>query len=71
MIGVDHDASGTWTALQVSNRQRTSGIAYGIELSGTFHALLDIAMADWQGRLVDLVTKLRGEIADTLERDPR
>lgn len=71
MIGVDHDASGTWTALQVSNRQRTSGIAYGIELSGTIHALLDIAMADWQGRLVDLVTKLRGEIADTLERDPR
>ena len=40
-------------------------------MRGTIHALLDIAMADWKGRLVDLVTKLRGEIADTLERDPR
>ena len=64
MIGYAHSEDSTWTSVQVSNRQKTSGIAYGAENAQEFHFRLELALAVWRGDRGPLVAALEAQRAE-------
>lgn len=48
LVGLDHSPDGFWTALQVTNRQRVSGIGYGTEHADLVRFRLQLALSDWR-----------------------
>lgn len=67
LIGFSHDPSGDWTAIQVSNRKTTSGIAYGASVASNVQARLAMALADYSGDRSSVVAELQ-ERLDQLDR---
>jgi hypothetical protein len=61
MIGYTPSADRSWTALQVSNRQKVSGIAYGSAVADLFEFRLHLAVATFQGQRDALITELERE----------
>jgi hypothetical protein len=45
LIGVAHQPDAPWTAIAVSNRQKTSGVGYDNEHSGLIRFWIDLAVA--------------------------
>lgn len=65
LIGYSHADDGSWTAIQVSNRQKTSGIGYGTEHGDLFRFRLELAIATWRGSGRDtLIDDLRSQIGE-------
>jgi hypothetical protein len=63
LIGVQHQADAPWTAIAVSNRQKTSGIAYDAEHADLMRFWIDLAVARATGTDDELVDAIRAEIA--------
>jgi hypothetical protein len=63
LIGVAHQAGAPWTAIAVSNRQKTSGVGYDQEHSGLIRFWIDLAVARATGTTDALVAELEAELA--------
>jgi hypothetical protein len=61
MIGYTPSADRSWTALQVSNRQKVSGIAYGTAVADLFEFRFHVALATFQGQRDELIANLERE----------
>jgi hypothetical protein len=71
LLGLQHvdDPKSPWTALQVSNRQKTSGFTYTADLSAEVRFRLDLALAHFHGEVNDFVGALETQIHEhELER---
>ena len=64
MVGYAHSDDNTWTSVQVSNRQKTSGIAYGADNAHEFQFRLELALAVWRGDRGPLVAALEAQRAE-------
>ena len=63
LIGFEHFEKQPWTAIQVSNRQKTSGFTYkGLRLDFV-HAWLDLALAISTGQRAQAADQLRTQLA--------
>ena len=63
LIGIEHFEKQPWTAIQVSNRQKTSGFTYkGLRLDFV-HAWLDLALAIDSGQRAEAADQLRTQLA--------
>jgi hypothetical protein len=69
-LGVQHQPDAPWTAIAVSNRQKTSGIFYDDEAAPTIRFRLDLAFAVATGEVDDLVAELDHERAQHAARRP-
>ena len=63
LISVDHDKEQPWTALPVSNRQKTSGVYYGSEHQELIRFWIDLAVAKATGTASTLAALLEAEAA--------
>jgi hypothetical protein len=68
LISVQHQPNAPWTAIAVSNRQKTSGIAYDAEHADLIRFWLDLAVARATDTADELIATIRAEIA---ELDPQ
>jgi hypothetical protein len=69
-LGVQHQPDAPWTAISVSNRQKTSGILYGDDASGDVRFRLDLAYAVATGEADDLAAELEAERAEHARHRP-
>jgi len=69
-LGVQHQSDQPWTAIAVSNRQKTSGILYGNEAAEMVRFRLDLAYAVATGEADDLVGELEAERAGHAQHRP-
>jgi hypothetical protein len=70
LIGYQHATGSPWTAIQVSNRQKTSGILYDQQCSDDFRWRLDLAVADANGTRNDLASRVQSQLAAHLASKP-
>ena len=56
--------------LHVSNRQRTSGLAYGEEISDPFRLRIDIALAHFTDDVERLRIALKQRVAELEAKEP-
>jgi hypothetical protein len=63
LIGVAHQPDAPWTALAVSNRQRTSGVGYDEAHAGLIRFWIDLAVAHGTGTLDTFIGHLESELA--------
>ncbi len=70
LIGYQHFDDPRWTALQVSNRQKTSGIAYDEASSLSVQFMLELALAHFNHRVDQFVGQLEAEVASHLATRP-
>jgi hypothetical protein len=59
LVGFSHDEHQSMTAIQVSNRQKVSGLVYKGMDNTAVHLALDVAAAVAEGRESDVVAELR------------
>jgi hypothetical protein len=62
LIGYQHFDSPSWTAIQVSNRQKTSGVLCDAATAGNFQFRLTLALAHFNGQVPALVTQLEAQL---------
>lgn len=70
LIGYAHSDDSTWTAIQVSNRQKTSGIGYGATNAQEFHFRLELALAVWRGDRAPLIAAIEAQQAEHARTRP-
>jgi hypothetical protein len=70
LVGVMHYADQPWTAIQVSNRQKTSGIVYGGSSPDAVRLRLAVAIAICHGESQQVTKELRDELAALDARSP-
>ena|GEM_PF-2413858 len=63
LIGVMNYTDHSLTGIQVSNRQKTSGIAYGQEMTAIFQLSLTVAIALYRGEDKEILNELQEELA--------
>jgi hypothetical protein len=63
LVGYEHFDHPAWTAIQVSNRQKTSGILYGDDHAELAQFRIELALKHYQGGVDAFVTELTNEIA--------
>jgi hypothetical protein len=63
LVGYEHFDHPAWTAIQVSNRQKTSGVLYGDEHAELAQFRIELALKHYQGGVDAFVTELTNEIA--------
>jgi len=63
LIAVQHQPDAPWTAIAVSNRQKTSGIAYDADHADLLRFWLDLAVARASDTADELIETIRTEIA--------
>ena len=63
LIGFTHSADAAWTAIAVSNRQKTSGVLYDDANADRVRFLLDLAAARAAGTTDTLLAQIEGELA--------
>jgi hypothetical protein len=63
LIGIMHSANQPWTEIQVSNRQKTSGIVYTNPTSDEVRLRLTVAVAIFNGEGQETADKLRDELS--------
>jgi hypothetical protein len=70
LIGVTHAADAPWTAISVSNRQKTSGFAYDNQHSDDLRFRLDLAISRALGTTDELIAQIEGELASLPSPEP-
>jgi hypothetical protein len=70
LLGYEHFDHPAWTAIQVSNRQKTSGILYGDEHAELAQFRIELALKHYQGGVDAFVTELTNEIAQHQSERP-
>jgi hypothetical protein len=63
LIGFTHATDHPWTAISVSNREKTSGVLYDTQTADRVRFLLDLAAARSEGSTDELVHGLQAELA--------
>ena len=63
LIGVTHDVHEPWTAIQVSNRDKTSGIVYSGLAPEAVRLRLAVAIAIFNGESQEVAKELRDELS--------
>jgi hypothetical protein len=61
LLGFQHFDAPSWTAIQVSNRQKTSGISYATGMASRVQFRLELAIAHFEGDLQRFVANLEAE----------
>jgi hypothetical protein len=69
-LGVQHQPDAAWTAIAVSNRQKTSGLSYGTVEAEEVRFRLDLAYAVATGEIDDLAAGLDAERAEHAIHQP-
>jgi hypothetical protein len=65
LIGVVHYSDKPATAIQVSNREKTSGIVYaGVDSTEPLHLAMTVAIAIYRGEAEETITELKNELAN-------
>jgi hypothetical protein len=64
LLGVMHFTDAPWTAIQVSNREKTSGIAYEGVPPALFRLRLAVAVAIFEGEITETEDFLRQQLAE-------
>lgn len=59
LIGITHDPVLPWTSLQVSNRQKVSGVLYDQKISPNVRFRLTLALAHFQDQVPQLILDLQ------------
>src|SRR5437764_854201 len=62
LLGYQHFDSPPWTAIQVSNRQKTSAVLCDPATAGNFQFRLALALAHYQGEVPAFVTQLETQL---------
>ena len=70
LTGVQHSPDGSWTALPVTNREKTSGIGYGAEIADDVRLRLQLAIADYQDSRDAVYADLESQRQDLLAVRP-
>jgi hypothetical protein len=70
LLGYQHDPRLPWTAIQVSNRQKVSGVLYDNEHAEEFHFRLALALAHYHQDVAGFAQHLQAEIADHEQQRP-
>ena len=63
LVGIAHQGATPWTAIAVSNRQKTSGVGYDVEHAGLIRFWIDLATARANGTADTLIAELEAERA--------
>lgn len=71
LIGFHHDPEHPWTALQVSNRQKTSGILYTEDTEVTVRFRLELAIAQFRGTRAEFAASVDSQLDALLAAEPR
>jgi hypothetical protein len=71
LIGYHHDPAAPWTAIQVSNREKVSGILYDHAHADEFHFRLALALAHYHHDVEGFVHQLEAEVASHAQNEPR
>jgi hypothetical protein len=64
LLRYQHDPQHPITYMQVSNRQKVSGVGYGAAYARVWQFRLGLALALFSGQIPGLIDQLRREIAD-------
>jgi hypothetical protein len=64
LVGIEHFSNRPWTAIQVSNRQRTSGFTYTGLRPEFVRARLEIALGLYQGKRDEILRQLGEQLAE-------
>ena len=70
LLGYSPSPDRQWMALQVSNRQKVSGIAYGTAIADMVEHRLQLALATFQGERDQLIARLENEMRAHLATKP-
>jgi hypothetical protein len=70
LLGYQHDPALPWTAIQVSNRTKVSGVLYDREHADEFHFRLALALANYHDEVAGFAQQLRGEAEAHNEKRP-
>lgn len=70
LIGCQH-APDNWTVLQVSNRQKSSGIGYDAEHAASIRFRLDLAIATFTGQRPVLQGQLENQLSELTHNEPQ
>jgi hypothetical protein len=62
LLGYQHFDSPPWTAIQVSNRQKTSGVMCDTNTAGDFQFRLALALAHYNGQVDQFVAQLQEQV---------
>ncbi len=62
LVGFRHDDEGGSTTFSVSNRQKSTTVHYGPELSGAFDFRLDLALAHYRSQVSEFVAQLQADL---------
>jgi len=63
LTGFDDSNEGSWTALPVTNRQKTSGIGYPADLADDVRLRMRLALADYHGSRKHIAAEIEGQLA--------
>lgn len=70
LLGIQHDDEVGATYIQVSNRQKVSGIAYGPSAGGEVQFRLDLALAAFNGTRQEFVNEFESSLQDIKREQP-
>jgi hypothetical protein len=70
LLGYQHATDVPWTAIQVSNRQKVSGLLYDREHAEEFHFRLALALAHYHDDVAGFVAQLNGQLAEHAKLRP-
>jgi hypothetical protein len=62
LLGYQHFDAPPWTAIQVSNRQKTSGVLCDAATAGNFQFRLALALAHFRGEVPSFVSQLEAQV---------
>jgi len=71
LIGFHHDDKLPWTALQVSNRQKVSGILYTEDTETLVRFRLELALAQYSGTRAVFAASIDRQLADLMAIEPK
>ncbi len=72
LLGVQHvdDRQWPWTAIQVSNRQKTSGFMYPAKIATVVRFRLDLALAHFHGEVEDFIARIQEQVTEHDQQRP-
>jgi len=70
LVGFTHSIDSPWTAVQVSNRQKTSGFSYTSAVAETVHFRLELAIANFNGTTERIVADLQRQLSEVTQAQP-
>ena len=70
LLGYQHFDSPPWTAIQVSNRQKTSGVLCDASTAELFQFRLAVALAHYNGQVDQLVAQLQAQVRQHAGAEP-